>query len=211
MVRNQAFAICPHRIIETGRWWADFQPGDRVGNLYNIHPVPKIVQQTDEAKALLIETRLAAEAEYRTAEARSTRWAPPSGVASARTSANSRWSTPSARTIANRRSAVRPSPGPATFVKHQTSRMLFMANQHVADGEFDAECLKVIRKLHSAPEGTLAHSMLLKRMKMESKRFQDLINTLVQRSDVEPLKSDTAGRPGMAYRLRVKREGERCS
>jgi len=201
----------PQRLIETGRWWADFQPGERVGNLYNVHPVPKVVQQTDEAKALLVETRRAAEAEYRKAEARSdevgtTVWG--------RVSENTRKLALIHAVSANH---TNPVIGPdavawaSTFVQHQTRRMLFMASQHVADGEFDAECLKVIRKLRSAPEGTLSHSVLLKRMKMESRKFQDLINTLVQRGDMEAVKNDTAGRPNLRYRLRVKEGGESCS
>ena len=94
------------------------------------------------------------------------------------------------------------------FVEHQTRRMLFMASQHVADGEFDADCLKLIRKLHAAEDHTLEHSKLLKRMKMDCRRFQDLISTLVQRGDVEVVTAGTAGRPGTRYRLVVKDGGE---
>ncbi|MCY2928192.1 MAG: bifunctional DNA primase/polymerase [Planctomycetota bacterium] len=202
----------PPRLIETGRWWADFQPGERVGNLYNVHPVPKVVSHTDEAKALLVETRRAAEAEYRRAESRSdevgtTVWG--------RVSENVRKLALLYAVSAHHTNPVIGGDAVAwasTFVRHQTRRMLFMAGQHVADGEFDAECLKVIRKLRAAPEGTLTHSVLLKRMKMESKRFQDLVNTLVQRGDVEMITTPTAGRPGVKYQLRmalsVKEEGQ---
>jgi hypothetical protein len=82
-----------------------------------------------------------------------------------------------------------------------------MANQHVADGEFDADCLKVIRKLWEAEGQTLEHSKLLKRMKMDSRTFLELITTLVQRGDVEIVSSGTAGRPSTRYRLRVKEVG----
>ncbi|MBI2933560.1 MAG: bifunctional DNA primase/polymerase, partial [Planctomycetes bacterium] len=51
----------PARVMETAKWWADFRPG--TGNLEDWHPVPKIVSHTDEAKRILIETRLEAEAE----------------------------------------------------------------------------------------------------------------------------------------------------
>jgi hypothetical protein len=201
----------PPRLVETARWWADFQPGERVGNLYSIHPVPKVVEQTDEAKALLVETRRSAEAEYRAAEAKSdevgtTVWG--------RVSENTRKLALLYAVSADHQNPVIDGHAVAwasAFVQHQTRRMLFMASQHVAEGEFDAECLKVIRKLRSAPDGTLAHSMLLKRMKMESRKFQDLMNTLVQRGDVETVKTDTAGRPNLRYRLRVKEDGETCS
>ncbi len=89
----------------------------------------------------------------------------------------------------------------SAFVQHQTRRMLFMASQHVAEGEFDAECLKVIRKLRAAPGGTLAHSTLLKRMKMESRKFQELMGTLVQRGDVQTITTPRAGTAKVEYRL----------
>ncbi|MFB3894534.1 MAG: bifunctional DNA primase/polymerase [Phycisphaerae bacterium] len=193
----------PERLVQTARWWADFQPGERVGNLYNVHPVPKTVPHSDEAKALLIETRKSAEAEYRKAESRAdevgtTVWG--------RVSENTR---KLALIYAVSENALEPVIGreavswASEFMRHQTRRMLFMASQHVAEGEFDAECLKVIRKLSAAPEGALDHSVLLKRMKMESRRFLDLVGTLIQRGDIETITVPTAGRSGVKYRLRT--------
>ena len=60
---------------------------------------------------------------------------------------------------------------------HQTRRMLFMAHGHVAENPFHAECLKLIKKLREAPDQTLPHSVLLKRMKLDAKTFQGLIET----------------------------------
>lgn len=57
----------PERVMETARWWAESRPG--TGNLEQWHPVPRVVPQTEEAKAILVETRLEAEAEYAKAEA----------------------------------------------------------------------------------------------------------------------------------------------
>jgi hypothetical protein len=191
----------PPHVVETAKWWADFQPGERVGNLYNVHPVPRVVEQTDEARQLLVEMRRSAEDEYRKAEAKSdevgtTVWG--------RVSENTRKlallyavSADHANPVVGRDAVAWAS----AFVQHQTKRMLFMASQHVAEGEFDAECLKVIRKLRIAPDGTLAHSTLLKRMKMESRRFQDLINTLVQRGDVQTITTPRAGTAKVEYRL----------
>jgi hypothetical protein len=197
----------PARLIETARWWADYQPGERAGNLFAIHPVPAIVPQTDDAKALLIDTRRFAEDEYRKAEAKSdevgtTVWG--------RVSENTRKLALLYAVSADHTNPVIGCDAitwASAFVQHQTRRMLFMASQHVADGEFDAECLKVIRKLRSAPQYTLAHSTLLKRMKMESRRFQDLINTLVLRGDVETITTPRAGWAKIEYRLREVNHG----
>ena len=87
------------------------------------------------------------------------------------------------------------------FVTHQTRRMLFMAHGHVAENPFHAECLKLIKKLREASEQRLSHSVLLKRMKLDSKTFQGLIETLVQQRDIEIVPVKTAGRTGLHYRL----------
>ena len=87
------------------------------------------------------------------------------------------------------------------FILHQTRRMLFMAHNYVAENPFHAECLKLIRKLRESPERRLAHSVLLKRMKIDAKTFQELINTLEQQGDLATVTIATTGRPHRAYRL----------
>jgi len=79
--------------------------------------------------------------------------------------------------------------------------MLFMAGSHVAENPFHAECLKLLEKLRKAPERTLPHSVLLKRMKTDAKTFLQLIETLMQQGDVTQLTAETSGRPQRAYRL----------
>ena len=183
----------PPRVMETARWWADFCPG--TGNLEHFHPQPRIVEADDEARALLTEARQASEAEYAAAEARgdpvgTTVWgrvpeqirklALLYAVSASHESpridvAAVRWAT--------------------DFILHQTRRMLFMAHNHVAENPFHAECLKLLRKLREAPGRQLAHSVLLKRMKIDAKTFQELITTLEQQGDVGDVTQSTAGRP----------------
>jgi hypothetical protein len=94
------------------------------------------------------------------------------------------------------------------FVEHQTRRMLFMAGLHVADNDFEHLCLKVIQRLREAPGGELSHSVLLKRLKIKHREFEDLMATLTTRGDVESPDGSTAGpgRPGTRYRLRMARK-----
>ncbi len=87
------------------------------------------------------------------------------------------------------------------FVTHQTRRMLFMAHGHVADNPFHSECLKLVKKLRDAPQQTLPHSVLLKRMKMDAKTFHGVIETLAQQGDIEIQSVKTTGRTGIHYRL----------
>ncbi|HUT61005.1 MAG TPA: bifunctional DNA primase/polymerase [Phycisphaerae bacterium] len=191
----------PERVLETARWWTDYQPGERRGNLLEVHPVPVVIEHTDEARRLLVETRLEAEAEYTKAEAASdvvgtTVWG--------RVSEQVR---KLALVYAVSEDHLLPRIGQAAvewasrFVMHQTRRMLFMAAMHVADNPFHAECLKVIQKLRDAPGQCLSHQVLLKRMKMKAKDFKDLIDTLVLGGDVAVQPLETAGRTGVVYRL----------
>ncbi len=189
----------PERVLETARWWSEFRPGS--GNLEDHHPVPVIVEQTEEAKGFLVEAREQAEAEYAKAElgndaVGTTVWG--------RVSEHTR---KLALLYAISENCREPKIGrdaarwAVQFVMHQTRRMLFMAHAHVADNPFHADCLKLMKKLREAPDRTLSHSILLKRMKMDARSFLDLVNTLEQRGDVAITTRSTAGRPTRCYQL----------
>ena len=83
-----------------------------------------------------------------------------------------------------------------------------MAHGHVAENPFHAECLKLMKKLREAPDRMLPHSLLLKRMKIDSKTFQELIETLAQQGDIEIQSLKTTGRTGIHYRLLGEISGE---
>jgi len=191
----------PERVLSTARWWAEFHPG--TGNLERWHPVPLIVPHTADATEILIETRLEAEGEYSKAEAEgdavgTTVWG--------RVSEHAR---KLALLYAVSENHERPEIGLAAaewarrFVVHQTRRMLFMAKSHVADNPFHAECLKFLQKLRKAPGGELAHSVLLKRMKTDSRRFLTLVETLQQQGTITIHATSSASGPARRfYRLR---------
>ncbi len=196
----------PDRVLETAQWWADFQPG--TGNLENWHPEPRVIQHTDEAKEILVEMRLEAEAEYARAEtvedeAGTTVWG--------RVSEHAR---KLALLYAISENHIEPKIGAEAvewarrFVTHQARRMLFMAQSHVAENPFQGECLKFLKKLGGAPGGELAHSVLLKRMKVDAKTFQGLVTTLEQRGDIITRTSCARGTTARFYRL-VSRRPER--
>jgi len=200
----------PERVVETAAWWSQFHPGEHRDNLIEVHPVPAIVDHTDDARQLLIESREEAEAEYAKAESRSdsvgtTVWG--------RVSEQTRKLALLYAISENHQSprinlaAVQ---WASRFVMHQTRRMLFMAASHVADNPFHAECLKLLEKLRDAPGTELPHSVLLKRMKMDAKTFSVLVETLIQQGDIEIVTGSTAGRPSRMYRMQggVKHGGE---
>jgi hypothetical protein len=189
----------PPRVLAVAKWWADFCPG--TGNLEHWHPVPAIVEQTEEAKRALIETREEAEAEYARAEQKAdavgtTVW----GRVSEQTRKLSLLYAVS-ENHESPRIGLAAAQWASRIVMHQTRRMLFMAQAHVADNPFHAECLKLMQKLRDAPGRRLPHSVLLKRMKTDAKRFHELITTLAQQGDIEILTTPRAGSARVEYRL----------
>ena len=183
----------------TARWWADYRPG--TGNLEDWHPVPTVIEHTDEAKRSLIQTREEAEAEYAKAEEGSD---PVGTTVWGRVSEQTRKLALLYACSENHQSpriSLAAVQWASQFVMHQTQRMLFMAHSHVADNPFHAECLKLIQKLRDAPGHELSHQVLLKRMKMDARSFRELIETLMQRGDLATVQVPTAGRTGLLYRL----------
>jgi len=205
----------PERVLATAKWWSDLRPGP--GNLANAHPTPRVVPHTDEARALLVELRRSAEQAYGEAEGRR------DAVATTVWGRASEQTRKLALIYAVSENHAEPAIGveavrwASRLVMHQTRRMLFMAANHAAETPFDELALRAMRKIREAPEGSLPHSVLLKRMKMDSRSFHDLIDTLVQRGDVLAESAATAGRSALIYRLaekegegRVKEEGAEC-
>ena len=189
----------PARVLETARWWADFTCGTRKTDTWQ--RVPQIVPQTDQAKAVLTETRLEAEAEYAKAEAID------DSVGTAvwgRVSEHARKLSLIYAVSQNHQHPQIDKAGAewaSQLVLYQARRMLFMAQSHVADSAFQADCLKLLRKLRDAPNQELSHSVLLKRMKIDARSFDVLVTTLAERGDIIKLEQATPGRTGRYYLL----------
>lgn len=192
-------ADLPDRTLEIARWWADYRPGR--GNLRDWHPVPAVVEATDDALRLLVEAREEAEAEYTKAEANSdpvgtTVW----GRVSEQVRKLALLHAISENHLAPR-IGIEAVHWASRFVLHQTRRMLFMACSHVAENPFHAECLKLMQKLRDAPGHEIPHSALLKRMKIDAKHFMEITETLAQRGDIEVVTVPRAGAYRRSYRL----------
>jgi hypothetical protein len=189
----------PERVIATAKWWKDLMPGH--GNLQSWHPIPTIVPQTAEAVDILADTRVAAETEYRKAESQN------DSVGTTVWGRVNEQARKLALLYAISENHMNPIIGAdasnwaTALIMHQTRRMLYMAGNHVAENPYHADCLRLIRKLQLAPDRQMSHSMLLKRMKMNAKAFQEIITTLEQQGDIEPVNGTTQGRAGRGYRL----------
>jgi hypothetical protein len=58
-----------------------------------------------------------------------------------------------------------------------------------------------MQKLRDAPGHEIAHSVLLKRMKIDAKHFVEITETLAQRGDIEVVTAPRAGTSRRSYRL----------
>lgn len=196
----------PLRVLEAARWWSEFQPGEYRGNLLGIHPVPKVVEHTEEARRLLVDTRLEAEAEYSRAEEKSD------------TVGTTVWGRVSEQTrklaliYAVSEDHVEPCISLAAvqwasqFVMHQTRRMLFMAAAHVADGEFDAlikRAIGILRQWHEkhGPDALMPAWELRRRLKQRPGDFKDVVLELAERQIARLDTEQATTKPKAGYRL----------
>jgi hypothetical protein len=137
----------PEAILQTARWWAEYQPGSTRKNLLEVHPEPRVVSCTPEAAEAIGILQRKTEAEYALAdvaqdETGRTAWS--------RTCENAK---KLALLYACSENHEDPTIGlPAiewatAFAMHQTRRQLFLASTYVASTEFEGLCKKAIRFL----------------------------------------------------------------
>jgi hypothetical protein len=194
-------SVCdvPPRVLETAKWWTDFRPGG--GDLAVQHPHPATVEATRRARIELIEARNLADEAYKNAERAS------DAVAATVWGRTGEQSRKLALLHAVSENASRPRIDAAAarwgarLATYQARRMLFMAAGHVADNPFHAECLRLLKKLREAPGQRLPHHVLLKRMKVDAKSFQQIIDTLILSQEIVSESVSTKGRPGTIYQL----------
>ncbi len=137
----------PETIIQTARWWSEFQPGTRRANLLEVHPEPRVVPATAEAEEAITALQRQTEREYDDAHERNDEVA---RVAWSRTHEN-------AKKLALLYACSENHEGPlitlpavewaTAFAMHQTRRQLHLASIYVASTEFEGICKKVIRFL----------------------------------------------------------------
>lgn len=189
----------PAGILETAKWWADFEPG--TGNFLNFHPKPLVVPLSPEAADAFRDLRLETEAEYDKAEE--------AGDEVARTawSRTCEHANKLALIYACSENHITPVIGlPAVrwaseFAMHQTRRQLYLASIHVAENPFHAECLKLVKKLREHPEHQLQRQHLLKYMKCKASDFDQIVLTLLQQDEIEPVAIPTKTKPAQGYRI----------
>ena len=205
--RTYDVATMPKHLIETARWWKDYNPAPvdpttgRQPNLDEEHPTPSVVPYADNGYRVLDELGTQADDEYDAATLRGDRVRAILWTRVCENATRLALVYACSRDRENLRIDAEAAEWATRFARHLADRMLFLASSHVAENPFHAECLKLMDKLRSEPERQLTHSVLLKRMKLNARDFQGIIETLIQRGDVVRDIVMTRGRSSTVYRL----------
>lgn len=200
--------VLSENVLRTAKWWADFRPG--TGNLENWHPIPVAVEQSAEAKSLLVDVRNQADTEYAQAEDRGD---PVGTTVWGRVSEQTR---KLALVYAVSENHLAPQIGEravqwaSQFMLHQTRRMLYMAALHVSDSDFDGRCKRLLEALmawQSAHDDPWMPYREISRLFRWSRREHDEVRqALVDQERIAVDTRTTGGRPRVVYRALVRRK-----
>jgi hypothetical protein len=189
----------PDGILDTAKYWADFHPGG--GNFMTLHPKPAIVPFTPDADAAITDLRLQTEVEYEKAddvgdEVARTAWSRTCEHAKKLALIYACSENHANPTITL--DAVR---WASEFSLHQTSRQLYLASVYVAENPFHKECLKFKKRLSEREGRMMARRDLMRSMTLKANEFDQVVQTLLQQEEIEPVTIATKTKPAHGYRL----------
>ncbi len=183
----------PEEIIMAARWWGEFRPS---GNLRNQHPEPLVVPVDDEAGlvfdalAELVDRELARDQRGRSLWARAEEKACRLALIYA-CSANHE------RPVIDHAAAK----WACDVSEYLTRRMLHVAHEWVAEGNFDARQKRVMRIVRRAG-GRISRSVLCRKTQwLTLRERQEVIDNLLETGQLEQVVEKTATKPGVIYAL----------
>jgi len=195
----------PGGILSVARWWAEFQPSDRPGNLNTWHPAPRLVEHTSDAGEALRAFRQRADGEYTRVEDKND---PVAMAIWARAYEKARRLALIYACSNNHQEPVIERPAvdwACAFVEHQTRRMLFMARFHASESDFDAKRKRLIEVMSKwrAKQGDqwMPFWMINRKLPWSNREHEQIRDTLVAQRLIEIKVNKGGGRPGMMYRL----------
>ncbi|WP_413431543.1 DUF3987 domain-containing protein [Crateriforma spongiae] len=189
----------PEAVLETAKWWADFYPGG--GNFMREHPRPLRVSFTPEAEAAINELRERTEVEYDKADDAGDE------VARAAWSRTCEHAKKLALIYAVSENHMQPKISlqavrwASEFSLHQTRRQLYLASVHVAENPFHKECLKFKKRLSEREGHVMPRRELMRSMTLKAHDFDQVVQTLIQQEEIEPVTITTKTKPAGGYRL----------
>ncbi len=186
----------PESIVQAARWWGGFTPG---GNLQGEHPQPLLVAYTPAAGQVFDDfaARVEGELERGEREAARSLWTRAEEKACRLALVYACSINPEHPVIEE--AAARWACDVCDYV---TRRMLFLASQWIADGQFDARQKKVVRLIRKAG-GEISHSDLyLRTRSLTPRERQEVIDNLIETGQIERRVTTTATKPRVNYALR---------
>ncbi len=188
-------------IMETVKWWVDFNPDGGTLPCAVRFVKPAIVPSEPSAKDFFHNHRINVDDEYSSSEKRKddvgmTVWG--------RANEQVRRLALFYAISENHRSptiSIRGAEWAAKFMDIQIRKMLFMATQYTAANPFHELCLKFKRKLREYPDRTITRSKMMQSMKIDIKMMDIVINTLIAQNDIVAIAIHTSGRPATGYKL----------
>lgn len=183
----------PESIINAAQWWGEFRPG---GNLRSQHPEPVIVPADDEAGMMF--DALAERVDHELARDQNGRslWARAEEKA-CRLALVYACSASHEQPVINQAAAK----WACEVSEYLTRRMLYVAHEWVAEGNFDARQKRVLRIVRRAG-GTISRSMLCRKTQWLTQRErQEVIDNLLETGQLEQVVEKTATKPGVTYAL----------
>lgn len=195
----------PEPVRATARWWAEFSPCERRGNLAEHHPSPQVVEATAEAAEALRIFRQRADDQYAQAEDRGD----PVGMAIwARANEKARRLALVYACSANHQQPhidTAAAQWACAFVEHQTRRMLFMIGDHVSENDFDARCKKLVVTLRKWREKHgdvwMPFWQINRKHPWSEHEHEEVRTTLLNQRLIEYQERKTGGTPQRLYRL----------
>ena len=191
----------PQNILDIVKHWAEFKPPQSISNFANVNPIPQIVPYHGDAKEAIEAFQREADAHWREADERNDEVA---RTAWSRCCENAKKLVLIYACSENHTApsiSVTAVDWACRFALHQIKRQLYLAGTYVAENSFHGECLKVIRSLQKAPFQTMKRQNVLRMMKCKAVELDQIMDTLLQRGDVERVAIKSKTKAAVGYRL----------
>ena len=196
----------PPRLVQTARWWVDFQPGRSGGNLRAWHPEPAWVESAPGSEEALEALRDEADAEYKKAER----------AGEVATMAVWARAYEKARKLAliyaasecpqNPKVSVAGATWASEFILFLTRQMLAQAGRHMAETEFHAKCNRMVEVLMAWRRQNGSEWMpfwrINRKLPWSQREHDDVRITLENMKRIEYHEETTGGTPKRLYKLR---------
>jgi hypothetical protein len=198
--------IVQKRIIETAKWWYEFEPSG--GNLSNVNPTPAIVPFNKIAKDEIRQYREYTENEYSKAEVRGDTIAMTVWGRAAENATKLALLAACSESYNEPIIQARHTSWAVNFNSHQVRRALFLAAEYAAETDFDVKIKKAIQELRkwhcvSGNEQPMPEWKLKRKLGLSPSDFDAVASDLVRRRLVKFETYATKGRPLTGFKLDI--------